>query len=71
MLAAILPTLFDSSQRRCRCKFGINNEVVDVVVGESGRFFSAIYFAERSIHRDNRLFRSINRSFDQLFFDWF
>lgn len=52
-------------------QIGINKEVVDVVVGESGRFFSAICFAECSFHRDNILFRSINRSFDQLFLTGF
>lgn len=52
-------------------QIGINNEVVDVVVGESGRFFSAICFAECSFHRDNRLF-SIDQSFVRsIVFDWF
>lgn len=53
-LATILPTLFDSSQRRCRCKLELNNEVVEVVVGESGRFFfSDACSLEVSVHQGN------------------
>lgn len=65
-LATILPTLFDSSQRRCRCKLELITKLLKLLSGKVDDFFFSdlvrwVFCSPR------QPIVSIDRSFDQLF----
>lgn len=65
MLAAILPTLFDSSQRRCRCKLELITKLLMLLSGKVDDFFQRfvslnVLFTETTDCFDRSIVRSIN-----------